>query len=70
MQRNLSPGRRAACNSPSEPSEPFGTPGCFRRKLELLLMWSNIDHDGAAALKLSEGSPLPPALSAKDLPGV
>jgi len=30
---------------------------------------SNIQHDGAAAFKLSERSPLPPALSAKDLPG-
>jgi len=25
---------------PSQPSEPSGTPGCFRRKLELLLMQS------------------------------
>ena len=31
--------------------------------------WSNCQHDGAAAFKLSERSPLPPALSAKDLPG-
>jgi len=31
--------------------------------------WSNIQHHGAAAFKLSERSPLPPALSAKDLPG-
>jgi hypothetical protein len=31
--------------------------------------WSLIQHDGAAAFKLSERSPLPPALSAKDLPG-
>jgi len=31
--------------------------------------WSNFQHDGAAAFKLSERSPLPPALSAKDLPG-
>jgi len=31
--------------------------------------WSNFQHDGAAAFKLSETSPLPPALSAKDLPG-
>jgi len=31
--------------------------------------WSLFQHDGAAAFKLSEGSPLPPALSAKDLPG-
>jgi len=30
---------------------------------------SLFQHDGAAALKLSEGSPLPPPLSAKDLPG-
>jgi hypothetical protein len=32
--------------------------------------WSLFQHDGAAAFKLSERSPLPPALSAKDLPGV
>jgi hypothetical protein len=31
--------------------------------------WSLFQHDGAAAYKLSERSPLPPALSAKDLPG-
>jgi len=31
--------------------------------------WSPFQHDGAAAFKLSERSPLPPALSAKDLPG-
>jgi hypothetical protein len=31
--------------------------------------WSLIQHDCAAAFKLSERSPLPPALSAKNLPG-
>jgi len=31
--------------------------------------WSLFQHDGAAALKLSERSPMPPPLSAKDLPG-
>jgi len=31
--------------------------------------WSRFQHDGAAAFKLSEKSPVPPALSAKDLPG-
>jgi len=31
--------------------------------------WSNFDHDGAAAFKLSEKSPVPPGSSAKDLPG-
>jgi hypothetical protein len=31
--------------------------------------WSLFQHDGAAAFKLSERSPLPPALSGKDLPG-
>jgi len=31
--------------------------------------WSLFHHDGAPAFKLSERSPLPPALSAKDLPG-
>jgi hypothetical protein len=31
--------------------------------------WSLFEHDGAAAFKLSERSPLPPALSAKDLAG-
>jgi len=31
--------------------------------------WSLLQHDGAAAFKLSERSPLPPALSAKNLPG-
>jgi len=31
--------------------------------------WSLVQHDGAAAYKLSERSLLPPALSANDLPG-
>jgi len=31
--------------------------------------WSNFHHDGVAAFKLSEKSRVPPALSAKDLPG-
>jgi hypothetical protein len=31
--------------------------------------WSLFQHDGAAAFKLSGRLPLPPALSAKDLPG-
>jgi hypothetical protein len=31
--------------------------------------WSNIHHDGAAAFQLPEKSPVPPALSAKNLPG-
>jgi len=31
--------------------------------------WSLFQHDGAAAFKLSERSPLPPPFSAKDLPG-
>jgi len=31
--------------------------------------WSVFQHDGTIAYKLSETSPLPPALSAKDLPG-
>jgi hypothetical protein len=30
--------------------------------------WSLFQHDGAAAFKLPEKSPLPPAVSAKDLP--
>jgi hypothetical protein len=31
--------------------------------------WPLFQHDGAAAFQLSERSPLPPALSAKELPG-
>jgi len=31
--------------------------------------WSLFQHDGAAAFKLSDRSPLPPPLSAQDLPG-
>ena len=31
--------------------------------------WQNFQHDGSAAFTLSERSPLPPALSAKDIPG-
>jgi len=31
--------------------------------------WSLFQHDGVAAFKLSERSPLPPALSANELPG-
>jgi hypothetical protein len=33
------------------------------------LSWSLFQHDGVAAFQLSERSPLPPALSAKVLPG-
>jgi hypothetical protein len=33
------------------------------------VFWSNFHHEGAAAFKLSEKSPVPPALSAKDFPG-
>jgi len=32
-------------------------------------LWSHFQHDGAAALKLSKKSPVPPALSSKKLPG-
>jgi len=35
----------------------------------IIVCWSLFQHDGAAAFKLSERSPLPPALSAKGLPG-
>jgi hypothetical protein len=31
--------------------------------------WSLFQHDGAAVFKLSERSPWPPAVPAKDLPG-
>jgi len=31
--------------------------------------WSNFQHDGTAAFKMSEKTPVPPAVSAKDLPG-
>jgi len=31
--------------------------------------WSLFQHDGTAAFKMSERSPLPPLLSAEDLPG-
>jgi hypothetical protein len=31
--------------------------------------WLNFHHDGATAFKLSERTPLPPALSAMNLPG-
>jgi len=31
--------------------------------------WSNFQHDGVAASELLDRSPLPPALSARDLPG-
>jgi len=32
-------------------------------------LWSLFQHDGAAAFKLLERSPLPPPLAAKDIPG-
>jgi len=35
----------------------------------LTAFWSLFQHDGAAVFKLSERSPLPPALSAKNIPG-
>jgi len=33
------------------------------------MSWSNFQHDGATAFQLSDRSPVPPALSAKNLPG-
>jgi len=35
----------------------------------IIASWPLLQHDGTNAFKLSERSPLPPALSAKDLPG-
>jgi len=35
----------------------------------ITVSWSNFHHDGAAAFILTERSPVPPALSAMDLPG-
>jgi hypothetical protein len=35
----------------------------------VIASWSLFQHDGAAAFKLSERSPLPPAFPAKELPG-
>jgi len=32
-------------------------------------LWSNFQHNGAAGFEFSEGSPLPPAVSAKALSG-
>jgi len=44
--------------------------GCISDTEEIVkASWSNIQHDGAAAFKLPDRLPLPPALSAKDLPG-
>jgi len=44
--------------------------GCISDTEEIVkASWSLFQHDGAAAFKLSERSPLTPALSAKDLPG-
>ena len=44
--------------------------GCISDREEIVHASSSlILHDGAAAFKLSETSPLPPPLSAKDLPG-
>jgi len=46
------------------------TVGYISDKEEIVkAFWSLFQHDDAAAFKLSERSPLPPALSAKDLPG-
>ena len=35
----------------------------------IITSWLNFHYDGVTAFKLSEKSPVPPALSAKDLPG-
>ena len=44
--------------------------GYISNREELVIAaWSLFQHDGAAALKLSERSLLPPAFSAKNLPG-
>jgi len=41
----------------------------FRHRRAVKASWSLFQHDGVAAFELSERSPLPPAVSAKDLPG-
>jgi len=44
--------------------------GCISDTEEIAkASWSNFQHDGTAAFKLSETSPVPPTLSAMDLPG-
>jgi hypothetical protein len=44
--------------------------GCISDTEEIVnASWSRFHHEGTAAFKLSEKSPVPPALSAKDLPG-
>jgi len=44
--------------------------GCILDMEEIVkASWSLFQHEGEAAFKLSERSPLPPPLSAKDLPG-
>jgi hypothetical protein len=47
------------------------TAGRYILDMEMIVKasWSLFQHDGAAVFNLSERSPVPPALSAKDLPG-
>jgi hypothetical protein len=52
------------------PNKPMTAVGCIIDTSEIVkASWSLFQHDGAAVFQLSERSPLPPALTAKDLPG-
>jgi len=61
---------RATQNESRAKNKQMTTVGYISDTQEIVkASWSLFQHDGAAAFKLSERSPLPPALSAKDLPG-
>jgi len=64
--QNLSATKKESCGQNNQ----MTTVGYISDTEEIVkASWSLFQHDGAAAFKLSERSPLSPALSAKDLPG-
>jgi len=61
---------RATQKKPHAQNKQMAAIGYISDTEEIVKVSSSLfQHDGAAAFKLSERSPLPPALSAKDLPG-
>jgi len=61
---------RATQNESCAQNKQMTDLGYFSHTEEIIkAAWSNFQHDSAGAFKLSERSPLPPALSAKELPG-
>jgi len=62
-------GSQILCTTQMESHSPYELMTAIGYVKEIVkAFWSNFQHDGAAAFKLSERSPVPPALAAKIFP--